>query len=173
MPFVASYLFVEYDRHKNIHVLSVDMKNEAYLIPSRFDNLLYTSTNCTCVFFKAWLSTCRHVFHIRYLDKLSVFDKSLCAERWFKKPVKTKLDTCNQKMPKQNKPYSPNSLGNPNALFKNISSTLMDCVKIGFKFLETCNALKEEGLNNMYHVWTSGEEFIVTVSASHEKNDEQ
>lgn len=42
-----------------------------------------TSLSCECSSFTTFLLPCRHIFAVRKLFNLPMFDKTLCAERWY------------------------------------------------------------------------------------------
>jgi len=41
-----------------------------------------TKNNCTCLFFNSMRLPCRHIFNLRKKQSLSLYDNSLCDERW-------------------------------------------------------------------------------------------
>ena len=53
-----------------------------YLAHTSDGNIKASSLKCTCCFFQSMMLPCRHIFHVRTNLGLSLYDKSLCANRW-------------------------------------------------------------------------------------------
>ena len=53
-----------------------------YIVKSSEGQLIVTSISCACMFFKSMSLPCRHIFALRQLQGMDLFDAELCTERW-------------------------------------------------------------------------------------------
>ena len=63
-----------------VKFLSGEYNND--IVKSSEGQLKVTSISCVCMFFKSMSLPCRHIFALRQLQGMNLFDAELCTERW-------------------------------------------------------------------------------------------
>ena len=66
-----------------------------YYVQSSEGLLEVTTTRCSCCFFNSMLLPCRHIFSLRKKNGVSLFDRSLCDNRWTNAYFMSKSTTFN------------------------------------------------------------------------------
>ncbi|XP_057330811.1 uncharacterized protein LOC130671119 [Microplitis mediator] len=60
-----------------------DEKEKKHFSSYNEDNIIVTLSECQCVFWTSMMLPCKHIFAVRKINNISLFDSELCANRWF------------------------------------------------------------------------------------------
>ena len=72
-----------------------------YAVKSHATQVNVTPTSCSCSFRSSMSLPCRHIFAVRHIEGVHLFDPSLCATRWFLDYYRSKHYVARQKTPDQ------------------------------------------------------------------------
>ncbi|XP_047142281.2 uncharacterized protein LOC124816845 isoform X2 [Hydra vulgaris] len=80
---LTTYAFEQVLKQFSLHSeVNLFCDNENYIVKSSEGMLIVTSDSCGCMFRKSMGLPCRHIFAVRQLLGLNLFDAKLCLERW-------------------------------------------------------------------------------------------
>ncbi|XP_050513091.1 uncharacterized protein LOC126888734 [Diabrotica virgifera virgifera] len=83
-PYANKYVQFQIVASKQVVVTLKDRNLNMYEAESNGNKYIVFTNKCTCINFTSMLLPCKHIFATRLVEKIKLFDKSLCNERWSK-----------------------------------------------------------------------------------------
>lgn len=81
-PYAFEYVKDQLERAKKVKILQKLDDGKSCLVHSQGRSITSTVESCPCGFVSAMQLPCKHILAVRMSHSLSVYDESLCANRW-------------------------------------------------------------------------------------------
>ena len=95
-PYACGFVLQQLELQSKV-TNSVRQSEGHYAVKSNATHLNVTPTSCSCSFRSSMSLPCRHIFAVRHIEGVQLFDPSLCATRWFLDYYRSKHYVARQK----------------------------------------------------------------------------
>ena len=81
-PYATKHVLPQIDIAVSTNYIFYENGNDSYQVQTSNGIATLTATKCSCSFSLAMNLPCRHIFALRAIKSMPLFDATLCAERW-------------------------------------------------------------------------------------------